>query len=49
MAIRRSPEPEVMANRVNVDTGAFIRAAVALVIDGAEKQILAVEGEGFSA
>ena len=38
------PEPEVCANRVNVDTGAFASGRLtALVIDGAEKNLLAVE------
>jgi serine/threonine protein phosphatase 1 len=38
-------EPEVMANRVNVDTGAFATGRFsALVIDGAEKRLLTVEG-----
>ena len=38
------PEPEVLANRVNVDTGAFASGRLtALVIDGAEKSLLAVE------
>ena len=36
-------EPEVMANRVNVDTGAFATGRLsALVIDGAEKRIMEV-------
>ena len=39
-----TPEPEVLANRVNVDTGAFLTGRLtALIIDGAEKQILSVE------
>ena len=38
------PEPEVCANRINVDTGAFASGRLtALVIDGAEKRLLAVE------
>ena len=38
------PEPEVLANRVNVDTGAFASGRLtALVIDGAEKRLLTVE------
>jgi serine/threonine protein phosphatase 1 len=38
------PEPEVLANRVNVDTGAFATGRLtALVVDGAEKQLLTVE------
>ena len=40
-----SPEPEVMANRVNVDTGAFRSGVLsALVIEGADKQIMQVAG-----
>ena len=40
-----TPEPEVLANRVNIDTGAYFTGRLtALVIDGAEKQMLAVEG-----
>ena len=36
-------EPEVLANRVNVDTGAWLSGVLtALVIDGAEKRLLAV-------
>ena len=39
-----TPEPEVLANRVNIDTGAcFTGRLTALIIDGAEKQILSVE------
>jgi serine/threonine protein phosphatase 1 len=38
------PAAEVLANRVNIDTGAFASGRLtALVIDGAEKQILEVE------
>jgi serine/threonine protein phosphatase 1 len=38
-------EPEVTANRVNVDTGAFQSGRLtALAIDGAEKRILSVSG-----
>ena len=38
------PEPEIRANRVNVDTGAFASGRLtALVIDGAEKRLLTVE------
>ena len=41
-----SPEPEVLANRVNVDTGAFATGRLtALIIAGADKQILTVEEE----
>lgn len=37
-------EPEVLANRVNLDTGAFASGRLtALVIDGAEKRLLTVE------
>ncbi|MEP9385903.1 metallophosphoesterase [Mesorhizobium sp. KR9-304] len=37
-------EPEICANRVNVDTGAFASGRLtALVIDGAEKRLLTVE------
>jgi len=37
-------EPEVLANRVNVDTGAFATGRLtALVVDGADKQLLRVE------
>lgn len=38
-----TPEPEVMPNRVNVDTGAFKTGRLtALVIDGIEKRLLSV-------
>jgi serine/threonine protein phosphatase 1 len=38
------PEPEICANRVNVDTGAFASGRLtALVIAGAEKRLLMVE------
>lgn len=38
-------EPEVLANRVNVDTGAFATGRLtALLVDGADKQLLVVEG-----
>ncbi len=38
-------EPELLANRVNIDTGAFYTGRLtALVIDGAEKQLMAVKG-----
>lgn len=38
-----TPEPEVMPNRVNVDTGAFKTGRLtALVIDGLEKRLLSV-------
>ena len=38
------PEPEVLSNRVNVDTGAFATGRLtALVVDGAGKQLLFVE------
>ncbi|MBX3584715.1 MAG: metallophosphoesterase [Rhizobiaceae bacterium] len=38
-------EPEMLPNRVNVDTGAFrSNRLTALVIDGAEKRLLTVEG-----
>jgi serine/threonine protein phosphatase 1 len=38
-------EPDVRANRVNIDTGAFASGRLtALVIDGAEKRLLTVEG-----
>jgi len=44
------PEAEVMANRVNVDTMAWQSGKLtALAIDGAEKRILTVKGEGSSA
>jgi serine/threonine protein phosphatase 1 len=37
-------EPEVLPNRVNVDTGAFASGRLsALVIDGAQKRLLSVE------
>jgi serine/threonine protein phosphatase 1 len=40
-----TPEPEVLANRVNIDTGAcFTGVLTAISIDGAEKRIIAVEG-----
>ncbi len=39
------PEPDVHANRVNIDTGAFASGRLtALAIDGAEKRLLTVEG-----
>ena len=39
--------PEVLPNRVNVDTGAFLSGRLtALVIDGAEKWVLTVDFEG---
>lgn len=39
--------PEVLSNRVNVDTGAFLSGRLtALVIDGAEKWVLTVDFEG---
>jgi serine/threonine protein phosphatase 1 len=39
-----TPEPEVLPNRVNLDTGAFATGRLtALVIDGQEKQLLVVE------
>lgn len=42
-------EPEVMANRVNVDTGVYYSGALtALVIDGAEKRLISVEVPGLS-
>ena len=38
-------EPEIMGNRVNVDTGAYASGRLtALVVDGLEKQILDVQG-----
>ena len=38
-----SPVPEVLPNRVNVDTGCYRTGLLtALVIDGAEKRFLAV-------
>ena len=40
-----TPEPQVLANRVNIDTGAFYSGRLtALVIDGAETQILSIVG-----
>jgi serine/threonine protein phosphatase 1 len=40
-----SPEPDIMANRVNVDTGAFRTGVLsALVIEGTDKQIMQVVG-----
>lgn len=40
-------EPEIRANRVNVDTGAFASGRLtALVVDGAEKRLLTVELSG---
>lgn len=42
-------EPEVLANRVNIDTGVFYSGVLtALVIDGAEKRLISVEKPGFS-
>ncbi|AWC25259.1 metallophosphoesterase family protein [Aminobacter sp. P9b] len=42
-------EPEVLANRVNIDTGVFYSGVLtALVIDGAEKRLFSVEKPGFS-
>lgn len=42
-------EPEIMANRVNVDTGVFYSGALtAFVIDGAEKRLMSVKMPGFS-
>lgn len=42
-------EPEVMANRVNVDTGVYYSGALtALVIDGAEKRLISVAVPSFS-
>lgn len=39
-------EAEVMANRVNVDTGVFYSGALtALMIDGADKQLFSVQGQ----
>ena len=36
-------EPEVLGNRVNIDTGAFMTGRLtALVVDGAEKQVFSV-------
>ena len=44
------PEAEVMANRVNVDTMAWQSGKLtALAIDGANKRILTVKGEGSNA
>ncbi len=41
-----APEPEVLANRVNVDTGAFSTGRLtALIIQGADKEILTVREE----
>lgn len=38
-------EPEVLANRVNVDTGVFYSGALsALVIDGVDKEMMSVSG-----
>jgi serine/threonine protein phosphatase 1 len=38
-----SPDPEIMPNRVNIDTGAYkMGRLTALVIDGAEKRLLSV-------
>lgn len=38
-----SSEPEVLSNRINVDTGAFMSGVLtALVIEGADKQIMQV-------
>ena len=40
-------EPEIRANRVNVDTGAFRSGVLsALVIDGSDKHIMRVSGWG---
>lgn len=40
-----SSEPEVLSNRINVDTGAFMSGLLtALVIEGADKQIMQVSG-----
>ena len=42
-----SREPEIRANRVNVDTGAFRSGVLsALVVEGDDKQILRVSGWG---
>lgn len=42
-------EPEVMANRVNVDTGVYYSGALtALVVDGTEKRLISVEVPGVS-
>ena len=40
-----APEPEVLPNRVNIDTGAFASGRLtALVVDRQEKRLLTVEG-----
>ena len=40
-----APEPEIHANRVNIDTGAFASGRLtALVVDRQEKRLLTVEG-----
>ena len=40
-----SPEPEIRANRVNVDTGAFRSGVLsALVVEGGDKHIMKVAG-----
>lgn len=45
-----APEAEILANRVNVDTGAFRSGRLtALAIDGADKRILTVSNGAFSA
>jgi serine/threonine protein phosphatase 1 len=42
-------EPEIMSNRVNLDTGAFMSGTLsALVIDGRDKQILQVSDREFA-
>jgi serine/threonine protein phosphatase 1 len=42
------PEAEVMANRVNVDTLAWHSGMLStLAIDGADKQILTVQGKAL--
>lgn len=42
------PEPEVLANRVNVDTLAWQSGTLsALAVNGADKRILAVQGKRF--
>ena len=42
-----TPDPEVLANRINLDTGAFSTGRLtALIIDGAEKTIFSVEDLG---
>jgi len=42
-------EPEVLANRVNVDTGVFHSGVLtALAVDGAEKRLMSVRIPGFS-